>query len=80
MKIFINLDSENQKSVQTKEQIIKLAENLKIEIASDVHECDILFSIGGDGTFLKTARLSSQKPIIGINTGTLGYRNQSTGC
>ena len=35
MKIFINLDSENQKSVQTKEQIIKLAENLKIEIASD---------------------------------------------
>ena len=73
MKIFTNLDSENQKSVQTKEQIIKLAENLKIEIASDVHECDILFSIGGDGTFLKTARLSSQKPIIGINTGTLGY-------
>ena len=73
MKIFINLDSTNQKSVQTKEKIIKLAESLKIETTDNVDECDILFSIGGDGTFLKTARLSSQKPIIGINTGTLGY-------
>ena len=26
-----------------------------------------------DGTFLKTARLSDEKPILGINTGTLGY-------
>lgn len=73
MKIFINLDSNNQKSIETKEMLVELAGKFNMEMVEDVESCDIIFSIGGDGTFLKTARLSSQKPIIGINTGTLGY-------
>lgn len=73
MKIFINIDKNNQKSVETKEMLIKLTEKFNIKIVGDIESCDIIFSIGGDGTFLKTSRLSSQKPIIGINTGTLGY-------
>jgi NAD+ kinase len=36
---------------------------------------DIAFSIGGDGTFLKTVSFirDSQVPILGINTGRLGF-------
>lgn len=36
---------------------------------------DIAISLGGDGTFLRTAKRISHKniPIVGINTGHLGY-------
>ena len=73
MKIFINIDTNNQKSIKTREMLIGVAGKINMETVEDAESCDIIFSIGGDGTFLKTARLSSQKPIIGINTGTLGY-------
>lgn len=73
MKIFINIDKHNPNALKTKKDLIIIAEELKIKITEDIESCDIIFSIGGDGTFLKTARLSNQKPIIGINTGTLGY-------
>jgi NAD+ kinase len=38
-------------------------------------KCDILISLGGDGTILKSARLLSEKPkpILGINLGKLGF-------
>ena len=37
--------------------------------------CDILISLGGDGTMLRMARLVSEKatPILGINLGKLGF-------
>ena len=36
---------------------------------------DIIFSVGGDGTFLECVTLASKHgvPIMGINTGTLGF-------
>ena len=42
------------------------------EIPADT---DILLSIGGDGTLLNTITLvrDSGIPILGINTGTLGF-------
>ena len=73
MKIFINTDTYTDIAQSTKEELIKLSEKYNIEIVEDSSSCDVIFSIGGDGTFLETARLSNQKPIIGINTGTLGY-------
>lgn len=41
----------------------------------DFSKVDFAFSIGGDGTFLRTARMvgAAQTPIIGINTGRLGF-------
>ncbi len=38
-------------------------------------EADMVISIGGDGTFLKAASMTGQKnvPILGINTGRLGF-------
>ena len=72
MKIFINADRFKEIALKTKDDLIMYCEELDIEIASDISEADILFSIGGDGTFLNTAKMTG-RPIIGINTGTLGY-------
>ena len=38
-------------------------------------EADFTVSMGGDGTFLKTASMGGEKqiPIIGVNTGRLGF-------
>ncbi|WP_407424408.1 NAD(+)/NADH kinase [Methanobrevibacter sp.] len=73
MKIYINEDDLNENAVKTKESLIEISNELDIEIVSEINESDIVISIGGDGTFLETARLCNQKPIIGINTGTIGY-------
>jgi len=44
-------------------------------IDSLIKKSDIIVSIGGDGTFLNSTRHinDSNKPIIGINLGTLGF-------
>lgn len=34
---------------------------------------DFLVTLGGDGTFLRTARHSHGKPVIGVNLGGLGF-------
>lgn len=72
MKIFINADGYRKIAKRTKLKLIEYANEFEIEVTDEISNADIIFSIGGDGTFLKTARLA-QKPIIGINTGTLGY-------
>ncbi len=40
-----------------------------------VNDADLIIVIGGDGTFLRTARLfcGTGKPIFGINRGRLGF-------
>lgn len=37
--------------------------------------CDIFIAVGGDGTIIHTAKLAAalDKPILGINAGTLGF-------
>lgn len=53
--------------------------NLKQEqIASEtecVKRCDVVIAIGGDGTMLRSAKLvhDAAKPILGINSGRLGF-------
>lgn len=44
-------------------------------IDSKKFDLDLAFSIGGDGTFLKTVTIIEEKniPILGINTGRLGF-------
>ncbi len=73
MKIYINTDNKKELAVSTENQLIDICNNLKIIIVSTPEEADIICSIGGDGTFLETSRLSKGSPIIGINCGTLGY-------
>ena len=78
MRIFINIDDTNETAIKTKEDLIEIADELDIGTGDDIKKADIVFSIGGDGTFLRTARLSSGKPVIGVNTGTLGYLTEIT--
>lgn len=72
MNIFVNCDKNNELSIEIRDRIIRISENLELEIVNDVNTSDIIISIGGDGTFLKASK-TGEKPIIGINTGTLGY-------
>ena len=73
MKVFITADNRNPDSIKTRKNLIEISKELEIEIADEISECDLIISIGGDGTFLKSTRLSGEKPIIGIHTGTLGF-------
>lgn len=45
------------------------------EVTSSLSECDIIVSVGGDGTLLNTGKkaIAYDKPIVGINAGHLGY-------
>ncbi|XVH32180.1 NAD(+)/NADH kinase [Haloferacaceae archaeon DSL9] len=38
-------------------------------------ECELVVSIGGDGTFLFAARGAGGRPIIGVNLGEVGFLN-----
>lgn len=73
MKIFINTDTYKEKSIETTEKLKKISSELEIEIVKDSEDADIIFSVGGDGTFLETSKLVNGSPIIGINCGTLGF-------
>ena len=41
----------------------------------DYHECDLIVSVGGDGTFLFAARGAGATPIVGVNLGEVGFLN-----
>ena len=73
MKIFINTDTYREIALKTKENLVEICDELMIEVVNDISQADMIFSIGGDGTFLKSSKLTQDIPIIGVNTGTLGY-------
>ena len=58
---------------------IDLGMSLPGVVPADPHRspasADLVLSLGGDGTFLRTAAwvAEAETPILGINTGNLGY-------
>ena len=72
MKIYINTDNSKDIAIKTKQKIINISKKNNIQVTNQPKNADIIFSIGGDGTFLESAKLSNGK-IIGINCGTIGY-------
>lgn len=61
---------------------------LDTETADAIHEegvpiaaladCDLVVSIGGDGTFLFTARGVAPVPVMGVNLGEVGFLNATS--
>lgn len=49
--------------------------NKFLRIGTLINKSDMIVSIGGDGTFLNSTRMikHADKPVIGINLGTLGF-------
>lgn len=43
--------------------------------ADELGSCDLAVSVGGDGTFLYTARGAGGTPILGVNLGEVGFLN-----
>jgi len=41
----------------------------------DIDQCDLVVSIGGDGTFLFASRGIGETPIVGVNLGEVGFLN-----
>lgn len=77
MKRIITINSNNiTKSLEVKELLTKKFLNLGFEINYDFHpNSELIISIGGDGSFLKTIHDFNypKTPILGINTGHLGF-------
>ena len=52
-----------------------MKDTLKAERASVIKSCDIIITVGGDGTILKVVKEAYlyDKPILAVNLGTVGY-------
>ena len=55
-----------------------LLENINIESVIPDKVYDLIISLGGDGTLLNVAKNHMNTPIMGINTGNLGYLTVAT--
>ena len=64
MEIYINCDRNKETAIKTSEKLVEYCNKLNIIVTEDVESADIIFSIGGDGTFLESARLSVNAKII----------------
>ena len=73
MKCYINTDTYKEIALKTQEELTDICREYGIKITDDIKNADIIFSIGGDGTFLESARVAESKEILGINCGTVGF-------
>ena len=62
-------------SIYLSEKMSFVKDYKTFESHEEVKSLDMFFSIGGDGTFLSTVTLirDSQIPVLGINTGRMGF-------
>lgn len=77
MRRIITINS-NQvtKSLETKKLLTEKLERSGFEVSYDFHpDTELVISIGGDGSFLKTVHDFDfpEVPVVGINTGHLGF-------
>lgn len=78
-KLIHHLAENNIEVFLSKKFIPLLKENEKLKIlAAPFNQINMIFSLGGDGTLLRAARLVSSYgiPICGINLGGLGFLTQ----
>ena len=70
--IFANTD---EVSVKITQEVTDRMQHIGWDIAEDDSSADLIFCIGGDGALLRLLRKYKfpQAPIVGINTGHLGF-------
>jgi NAD+ kinase len=80
MIFYIEVNSTKEIAIALEEKVENFIISNGSEITKNVDESDIILSLGGDGTLLRTWRKykKNDKPIFGINCGTLGYLTEGT--
>lgn len=77
-KIGICVNSDKDLDFSVTKEIIDVIKYLgeDAEIAKKENNYDFIISLGGDGTFLSTARNFCEVPIVGINLGNMGFLSE----
>lgn len=79
---FAIVSNKSQKAVEQAEEILKILRENACEAEYAVEEteaflldCDMVIAVGGDGTIIHKAKLAAalDKPVLGVNAGTLGF-------
>ena len=75
MKKFIIYANDNIPSIMTRREVKDKMEAAGYQYTENLSKADFFFCIGGDGALLRLLRKYEfpETPIIGINTGHLGY-------
>lgn len=88
MNIFICANVSKEKSVETVDVVMNKIKSIGFDVSgfSDsrevspeaealIRDCDMIITIGGDGTIIRWGRYAAkyEKPLLGINTGRLGF-------
>jgi len=75
LSLFYNKEKEPAKKIARIVEDIAKSEKLKLIIGNITNKTELIISVGGDGTVLKTSRYAIEYnvPIAHINIGTLGF-------
>lgn len=79
--LFPNFDRQGTAELFSKTKEILKAQDIEYYLSGDLSDdelyslCDIVITIGGDGTLIKHAKAASKygKACLGVNTGNLGF-------
>src|SRR4051812_6867299 len=74
-KLGIKLQLYNQFKNFLEKKGVKIPKHETYSSKEDIFDADFILSIGGDGTLLETISYAGEReiPIMGINTGRLGF-------
>jgi NAD+ kinase len=75
MTIYICINRSKPQALALLPEIERRLHALGIAVADRPQDCDIILTVGGDGTILHHGKTAAElkKPLLGINTGTLGF-------